>query len=83
MLVSRSSLLDALVACGYDRVEAKEHLRGWERAVLASFMRRVEVRVFGARGEANWYHVTNPAGEKEWVLRGTKVKAILEEEAVK
>lgn len=79
----RNPLLEALIACGYDRSEAESQLGGLERAAVASLLRRVDQRIFGARGEANWYHVTNPAGEQEWVLRGTKVKAILEEEAMK
>lgn len=74
-------VLDALIEGGYDRNEAKERIRDWERMVCAAFVHRIDQRIFGPRGEANWYHVVNPAGDKEWVLRGSKVKAILEEEA--
>lgn len=80
MREAREQLIAALVACDYERSDAALHVDALARAAVAAYLRRVDQRLFGPKGEANWYHVTNPAGEREWVLRGTRVKSILEEE---
>ena len=76
----RDRLIEGLVTCGWTRTEAAAYVTEYERLVREGYSKRVIHRLFGARGEANWYHVQD-RDAREWVLRGTRVRTIIEEEA--